>query len=425
MNLEIFNIVLICVFAVIYAWVLYNLPILAIGVRNLRMFRHKRDSRIIESEKLPSYSVIVPVKNEEKTVGRLLDSLSKILYPSEKLEIIVVEDGSTDATIDICQKYTQANSNIKVIQKNSSNGKPSALNFGIQQSNGEIIAIFDADNVPAKDALLKAAKYFEDSKVAAVQGRTLSINSKENMLTQFIAYEEAVWCEAYLRGKDALGLFVHLKGSCQFIKRNVLTQLEGFSEKVLSEDMEISARLVENNYAIRYGGDVCAWQESPSNLKALFKQRTRWFRGTMDIAVKYGKLLKNPNRRSLDAEATLYGPFILIASLLSYLMAFGSFLAEYPYNVIWTGFTYFSLFSMTAIILMCGFALIYYSKPHKISNILWLPFVFAYWFIQSFIALYAGLQSLLRRPTHWLKTEKSGKIADPAFIVEEPVCSKN
>lgn len=202
----------------------------------------------------------------------------------------------------------------------------------------------------------------------------------------------------------------------------MLIQLEGFDESALSEDMEFSARLAENNYKIRYGGDVYAWQESPSNLTALFKQRTRWFRGTMDVAVKYGRLLIKPNRRNLDAEATLFGPFVLIASLLSYFMVFGTFLAEYPFDIIWTAFSYFSLASMAIIVLMCGFALIYVSKPRRVSNLLWLPFVFAYWFIQAFIALYARLLSLLRRPKRWLKTEKKGTIADPAFIVEESLC---
>jgi cellulose synthase/poly-beta-1,6-N-acetylglucosamine synthase-like glycosyltransferase len=245
------------------------------------------------------------------------------------------------------------------------------------------------------------------------------------MLTQFIAYEEAVWCEAYLRGKDALGLFVHLKGSCQFIRGSTLRKLDGFDERFLSEDMELSARLAENNYLIKYAGDVCTWQESPSTLKALFKQRTRWFRGTMDVAVKYGKLLKNFNKVNLDAEMTLFGPFILIASLFSYLMAFGTFLTEYPFNMVWNAFSLISLASMTTTVLLCGLALIYVTKPRRTSNLLWFPFVYGYWFIQGFIALYAGILSLLRRPKQWLKTEKQGSISDPAFIVEDPLCIEN
>jgi cellulose synthase/poly-beta-1,6-N-acetylglucosamine synthase-like glycosyltransferase len=400
------------------------MPILAVGVRNLRATK-KKTAPVLMSKDLPFYSIVVAAKNEEKTIGRLLDSLTHLYYPTDKLEVIVVEDGSNDATFEICQKYADKYDYIQVLQKHESNGKPSALNFGLQQTRGDLIAIFDADNVPAKDSLLNSIKYFKDPKVAAVQGRTQSINSKQNMLTQFISYEEAVWCEAYLRGKDALGLFVHLKGSCQFIRGKTLRELDGFDETMLSEDMELSARLTQNDYHIKYAGDVCSWQESPSDLKCLFKQRTRWFRGTMDVAVKYGRLLKHPNKVTLDAEVTLFGPFILIASLLSYLMAFGTFLTEFPYNVIWTAFTYFSLASMTATVLLCGFALIFVSKPRKASNLLWLPFVFGYWFIQGFIALYAGILSVLRRPKHWLKTEKNGTISDPAFIVEDPLCLKN
>jgi cellulose synthase/poly-beta-1,6-N-acetylglucosamine synthase-like glycosyltransferase len=415
------NIFLLSVFAIIYVWVFYNVPILAVGVRNLRSTKKKPAPSVIDSQ-LPFYSILVAAKNEAKTIGRLLESLTHMCYPADKMEIIIVEDGSTDATLEICQQYAQKYSNIQVLQKTESNGKPSALNFALKQSQGELIAVFDADNVPAKDALTNAIKYFQNPTVAAVQGRTQSINSKENMLTQFISYEEAVWCEAYLRGKDALGLFVHLKGSCQFIRGKILRKLGGFQETILSEDMELSARLAEKNYKIKYAGDVCTWQESPSNLQGLFKQRTRWFRGTMSVAVKYGKLLTKLNKVNLDAEMTLFGPFILIASLISYLMAFGSFLTEYPYNVIWTAFTYFSLFAMTATVLLCGFALIFVSKPHKASNLLWLPFVFGYWFIQGFIALYAGILNLLRRPTNWIRTEKSGNISDPTFIVEEPLC---
>jgi len=275
--LELISIVLICVFAVIYAWVLYNLPILAVGIQSLRATKKKAAPVLMDSQ-MPFYSIVVPAKNEEKTIGRLLESLTHLYYPTNKLEIIVVEDGSNDSTLQICQEYQEKHAYIKVHQKHESNGKPSALNFGLKQARGDLIAIFDADNVPAKDALLNSIKYFKNPQVAAVQGRTQSINSKQNMLTQFISYEEAVWCEAYLRGKDALGLFVHLKGSCQFIRGKTLRELDGFDESVLSEDMELSARLAENDYHIKYAGDVCTWQESPSDLKGLFKQRTRWFR---------------------------------------------------------------------------------------------------------------------------------------------------
>ena len=414
------DLVLICLFAVIYAWVFYNLPILAAGVRNVRKNKVKLKAHGIAEEKfLPSFSIVVPVKNEGNMIGRLINALSNLNYPKDKVEIIIVESGSNDNTLELCEEQAKNRGNIRVVQQSNSSGKPSALNFGLNFCKGDIVAVFDADSVPVGDALLNAAHYFNDSTVAAVQGRTMSINARENMLTQFISYEEAVWCEAYLRGKDSLGLFVHLKGSCQFIRRNVLRQLSGFDENTLSEDMELSARLAENGYNIRYGGDVCAWQESVSTLNTLFKQRTRWFRGTMEVAFKYGRLMSKPSKRNFDAEMTLCGPFIVIASLLSYFAASGALFSSFPFDVVWRTLTFFSLISTTIMLLLAGAALFYVSKPKRTRNLLWLPFVFGYWCLQAFIALYAAVLILLRRPKVWLKTEKKGTVANSAFILEQ------
>jgi cellulose synthase/poly-beta-1,6-N-acetylglucosamine synthase-like glycosyltransferase len=308
------------------------------------------------------------------------------------------------------------------LHRSFSNGKPSALNYALKCAGGEIVAVFDADSVPESDALLKAVQYFADASVAAVQGRTLTINSRENMLTQFISYEEAVWCEAYLRGKDSLGLFVHLRGSCQFFKRSVLEQLGGFDEAFLADDMEMSARLTERDLEIKYASDVRSWQESPANLRALFGQRTRWFRGTMEVAFKYGRLMSKLSKKRLDAEATLVGPFIIIASLLSYLAASGAFFVAFPFDVLWRALMLFSVFTTTLLLFVCGFALVFVSKPTRLRNLLWLPFIFSYWVLQSFIAMYAVLLILLRRRGKWVKTARSGMVANSEFeILKEAV----
>ena len=412
------DLVLICVFPLVYVWICYNLPILAAGVRNLVKSKKLEEQHVAGHRGLPSVSVIVPVKNEEKVVGRFLEAVLKVAYPVDKLEIIVVEDGSADCSVQVCERFASAHENVKVLHRSFSNGKPSALNYALRHADGEIVAIFDADSVPESDALLKAMRYFEDGSVAAVQGRTLSINSRENMLTQFLCYEEAVWCEAFLRGKDSLGLFVHLRGTCQFIRRSVLEQVEGFDEGFLADDMEMSARLTESDYEIRYASDVRSWQESPASLKTFFVQRTRWFRGTMEVAFKYGRLMSKLSRKRLDAEATLLGPFVIIASLLSYLTASGAFFLTFPFDALWRGLLAFSVFTTTLTLFVCGIALIFMSQPKRFRNLLWLPFVFGYWCLQSFVALYAGLLILFRRPRRWVKTVKSGAVANPEFVRE-------
>jgi cellulose synthase/poly-beta-1,6-N-acetylglucosamine synthase-like glycosyltransferase len=413
------SIVLFSLFVFVFAWSVYNLPILAAGVRRVRKRKSLVDHSSLRNRQLPTFSIIVPAKNEGKVIGRFLDAVARLDYPKDRMEVIVVEDGSTDDTMGICTKHVEMqNVNVRVVHRPLCNGKPSALNYALGQAIGEIVAFFDADSVPASDALLNVSKYFEDPNVAAVQGRTSSINLNENMLTRFISYEEAVWCEAYLQGKDALNLFVHLKGSCQFLRRDVLKQLKGFDENALSEDMELSARLTERGYKIRYAPDARCWQESPADLRQLLRQRTRWFRGTMEVAFRYGRLMAKPNRRTIDAEATLVGPFVLILSLLSYVASFVTFLAPFSFGMLWNFLLQASALTATLTLFLCGFALIWASKPRKATSVLWLPFVYFYWTLQSLVASYAVGLILLRRPRKWIKTEKSGEVANQELALD-------
>jgi len=414
----IISVLMACILLIVYVWASYNIPILAFGVYHLCKNRHvtRSSNESFRARGLPYFSIIVPVKNEGNVVGRILNAFLKVNYPRNKMEVIVVEDGSNDGTRDICKQYAEKYPElIKVFHRRISNGKPSALNYGLKMAKGDIVAVFDADNVPSPDILRRVVEYFKDPEVAAVQGRNKSINADENMLTKFLSYEDAVWCEAYLRGKDALDLFVHLRGSCQFVRRDVLQKLRGFKEDVLSEDMEISARLMEKGYRIRYAPDVCAWQESPASLKQLFRQRIRWYRGTMEIALKYGKLITKLNRKSLDAETTLMGPFVLIMSLLMYFSVAFIFFAPVCLEPLWLFLTQVSIVLTTVLMFLCGLALTFISKPRSVKNLLWLPFVYLYWSLQGFIALYAAFLILLCRPKKWVKTEKRGTIKNFAL----------
>ena len=98
----------ICIFSVLYLWTLYNIPVLVVGVRHLRRAgQKKRKTLVVLEEKLPPVSIIVPVKDEARVVGRLLDALLRLDYPSEKREIVIVEDGSVDKTVEICREYVK------------------------------------------------------------------------------------------------------------------------------------------------------------------------------------------------------------------------------------------------------------------------------------------------------------------------------
>ena len=367
---------------------------------------------------MPFFSLLVPVKDEENVIGRLLESFLRLDYPVDRFEVVVVDDASVDGTADICRRLAGREVNVRFLHRRGSGGKASALNFGLRYCRGEVVGVFDADNVVARDALYNVAKYFDDERVSAVQGRIHSINSDENMLTQFIAYEDAVWSEAYLRGKDVIGLFVTLRGCCEFIRRDVLVELGGFEEGGLAEDIDISARLTKRDHLVRYASDVWAWQENPASLKPYLRQRTRWCRGHLEVGFRYGSLLSRLNRRTVDAEFTLFLPLVAIASMVSYWVASWAVFSNAQFGLVLRMFSVFSAVCTTVLIVLCGLAMIYVSKPRKARSMLWLPFVFGYWSLESFLAVYAVLLIVFRRPRRWVRTEKSGVVASSEFALE-------
>ena len=395
-------------------WSLYNIPIVIVGVRHLLRAKKEKSEKVSLNEKrLPSVSIIVPVKNEEKVIGRLLKALLNLNYPSAKKEIIIVNDESSDRTGELCVQYASQCKEIRLFNRSKSSTKAAALNFGVSHAQGEIVVTFDADSVPEPDALLKAVDYFDDPKVAAVQGRICSINVDENMLTKFLSYEGAVQYEAYLRGKDRLNLFVALAGTCQFIRRGVLQEIGGWNEKNFSEDLDLSLRLIDRDYVIKYVSDVRTWEESPNSVQSLIRQRARWFRGNMELGVKFGRLLRKLSVRRFDAELSLLGTYLIVLCLVSYFMAAWSLLLPPDFVLIMiTRFT--SLFTV-GMLATVGVALVYVTRPLRISNLLWLPFIYAYWGFQSLIAMYAIFQIIFRRPRKWSKTTRSGIVtAEPA-----------
>ena len=398
---------------IFFLFTLYNVPIVLAGAHSLLRSRKRRravskgsGSVDCDGGRLPFVSVLVPVKNEEKVVGRLLDALLRVDYPANRLEVIVVDDASTDRTGEVCFEYASKHPNVKVLQKKESSTKAAALNFGLKSAVGDVIATFDGDSVPEVESFRRAVKYFDDSCVAGVQGRICSINAGQNVLTRFISYEGSVQYEVYVGGKDSLNLFVSLAGTCQFIRKADLEALGGWNEDSLAEDTELSARLIEQDKVIRYASEVRTFEESPSTIKSLLTQRARWFRGIIEVGLKFGRLLKRPSFRRFDAEMTFLGPFIIMLSLINYFAPFWAFsLSPVLAWVVIANLV--GLFTLT-ILGLVGFALTCLEKPLRWRNVLWLPFIYAYWVLQSFIALYSLFEILLRRKRRWRKTEHFG-----------------
>jgi cellulose synthase/poly-beta-1,6-N-acetylglucosamine synthase-like glycosyltransferase len=393
------------------AFSIYNIPIVVTGFVRLWRTRGKK-AEVVESggRRLPFVSIIVPVKNEERVVARLLNALTSMDYPVGKKEVIVVNDASSDGTGEICLRYAKGHPEVKVLEKAWSTTKAGALNFGLRHARGEIVATFDGDSVPEPDALLKAVAYFADPDVGAVQGRICSINPGQNMLTRFVSHECSVQYELYLQGKDALDLFVGLGGTCQFIRKADLDAVGGWNENSLGEDSELSVKLIEQGKVIRYASEVRTFEESPFNLRSLFAQRARWYRGNIEVGLRFGRLMKMPSLRRFDAEMTFFGTVMILLCVTNYFAPFWAF--SLPSTLVTTVIAQFTCFATLFILGVIGVSLACLAKPFRLRNVLWLPFIYLYWGFQSFIAIYALLEIALRRKRRWRKTEHLGQVTD-------------
>ena len=402
------DIITLILLSVMLFWTAYNGSIIYVGIKAKRK---KVVNTAENKEQLPKFSIIVPTKDEEAVIGRCLNSLLNLDFPKDKLEIIIVDGNSTDSTCRVCSdyvmKYPQLFSLIN--EPPGAKGKPAALNLALSHTTGDIIGVFDADSLPESDVLKKVASYFNDKETMAVQGRAISLNEKKNILTRVISIEEKAWYQALLIGREKMQLFVPLNGSCQFVRHSVLNELGGWDEGSLTEDVELALRLVEKNHHIKYADDVLCGQETPNGLRDLVKQRVRWYRGYMETALKYGRLLNNINKRTVDAEISLNGPFMMVVSLLSYINWFivALFLSQSTPILSLTGL----IIALTAIsFISVGVALTASERPIKLRNLLWIPSIYAYWLIQIFIAGWAFLKLVFRRKRVWTKTVKKGFI---------------
>lgn len=413
-QMNLFYVLAVCILFILNIWAFYNAPILLVGVKNqVKERRKEKQPYTLLHEKLPLVSIIVPVKDEEKAIGRLLETLLTMSYPSEKMEIVIVEDGSKDHTEEICRKYARRYpKQIQLVQQPVSTGKPSALNFGLQHTKGEIVGLFDADSIPKNNAVLNAVKYFEDTSIVAVQGRNLSINANHSVLAKIVSYEETMAFQLHLQGRDALNMFVPLTGSCYFIRKNIIEQIGGWDAEALTEDLEMSTRLSLNGHRTKYAPDVQAHQESVTKVKQLIIQRLRWFRGSMEVGLKCGKLLTKPTRKNIDVELTLLGPFIFPLCFLGLITIIYGFIFPVTPDPNLEIVLRFSFLLSLIVLLTSAVVLAYVIYQQEACNFFWLPFVYCYWIFESFLATCALVQIALKRPRTWTNTKKTGAVSD-------------
>ncbi len=244
-------------------------------------FKNKDDLYNYElTRNLPFISVLIPAYNEEDSIKQTVESIKDLDYPKHLIEIIVVNDGSRDRTLDILNCIE----GIKILNKENS-GKADSLNKALKIAKGEIIAINDADSFPEKDAFLKMAHYFRDEKVGAVTGSVL-VKNKNNLLEKLQSIEYMMIAFGRKLFEYIDGVFV-TPGALSMYRKKALEEVRGFDTKNLTEDIEIAWSLLSRLYKIKMSLAAKTCTIVPSNFKAWWRQRLRWDIGGFQTLNKY------------------------------------------------------------------------------------------------------------------------------------------
>jgi cellulose synthase/poly-beta-1,6-N-acetylglucosamine synthase-like glycosyltransferase len=277
---------------------------------------------------LPSVSILIPAFNEELVIGRLLQRMCELTYPVDRLQVLVIDDASTDSTGKIAEKFSKLRSQIEVLHRSKEEGrrgKASALNAGLNLVKSDIVLCFDADYYPRKDIIEQLTKEFEDTKIGAVQGRVTVLNEPENVVTRLVALERIGGYRIDQQARDRLGLIAQFGGTVGGFRRSLLMSLGGWDESILAEDTDLTFRVYLSGYKVRYVNEAECYEEAVESWRAYWKQRYRWARGHMQCAFKHQfQVLKSRNLRlkeKVDAVFLLNVYFMPVFVLLSWVIS--------------------------------------------------------------------------------------------------------
>lgn len=278
---------------------------------------------IIDSD-LPYVSVLIPMHNEEKVAENVLNALLNTDYPKDRIEIIPIDDNSTDRTREILEDYSSKYPHlIKPLYRGSylPRGKPSALNDALKVAEGEIIIVFDADYIPPKGIIRDLAVSFLDPEVGVVMGRAVPLNISKNLLTRLFDLERIGGYQVDQQARYNLKLIPQFGGTVGGFRKELILKLGGFNPKILAEDTELTIKAYINGVKVCYTNRAECYEEAPETWEVRAKQIRRWSRGHNQVMFRYLlPLIKSPY---LSLREKVDGVFLLCVYLISPLFLIG------------------------------------------------------------------------------------------------------
>lgn len=284
---------------------------------------NRTDGRIPLKE-YPMVTIMVPAHNEAIVIKKTMEALLKFDYPRDKYEIIVINDNSTDNSAEVLKEIQMNNPEHKIVVINTDNivggkGKSNALNIALSIAEGSVIAVYDADNTPERQALkILVENLMADEKLGAVIGKFRTRNKYASLLTRFVNIETLAYQCMNQAGRYFFFRLCTIPGTNYVIRRELIDKMGGWDVNALAEDTEISFRLYRMGYHIKFMPLAVTWEQEPQMVKQWFKQRTRWVKGNLYVLKSNFKYAfdKNAGRMRLDVVYYVFVYLLMFTSLV-------------------------------------------------------------------------------------------------------------
>lgn len=397
-------------------WLFLAGTVLAVGrillVAGLALRQHrqsKQQLRVTKPESVDLVSVIVPAYNEEINAIRTVRSLLASDYPA--LEILFVDDGSTDNTYERVRAAFASEPRVRVLTK-PNGGKASALNFGIARARGTILVCIDADTILLPNAIRCLVAPFADTGLGAVAGN-VQVGNAHNALTRFQSIEYVTSQNVDRRAYAVLNCITVVPGAIGAFRRDVVRQVGGFTTDTLAEDCDLTIRILRAGYRVTTANEAIAITEAPETLPMLFKQRVRWCYGIMQTVWKHRDLLFRPGSGALG--------WLALPSLVVFQFGFPllTLVAEAQLVLSWLlgTWSHVLIYSLVFLVLDIAVAIIAYSLDvshqtrHRWSALWWLvPQRLVWRYLLFAVLLQAYLNAIRGEFASWGILKRTGRV---------------
>ncbi|WP_199253518.1 glycosyltransferase [Mycolicibacterium mengxianglii] len=372
------------------------------------------EARAIPDAELPPYTILVPAFHEPEVVGNLIRAMAALEYPPDRLQVLLLLEADDEATIAAACATTGSDAiTIVAVPPAQPRTKPKACNYGLHFSDGDIVTIYDAEDLPEPLQLRRVVAAFgqlpED--VACVQAKLAYRNERQNLLTAWFTAEYALWFGYLLPGMMARNSPIPLGGTSNHLRREVLRRIGGWDPFNVTEDADLGLRLAGYGYRTAVVDSVTL-EEANSDLVNWVRQRSRWYKGYLQTWLVHirrpGLLLKALGLRNFIRYHLVWAgtPLIALVNLIFWLVT-ALWLLGHPAAVtaVFPWYVYFpALFSMV----IGNFTAIYMGmvalREDDRADLMYAALIVPlYWVLMS-VAAAKGIYQLIRQASYWEKT---------------------